>query len=327
MGGNLKWFDGKKWGLFTHYLAAPAGNDVNRMLTSEEWNERIDNFNVKQFALDVKSTGAAYFCITIGQNSGHYCSPNATYDSYVGINPSKCSKRDLVMELADELMKYGIDMMVYLPAGAPCADETAMEKLEWEWSYEQGIGHHSGKVKEVRLENFQIKWQNIIKEWSLRWGDKVKGWWIDGCYFPDQMYKFDDEPNFTSFANALRAGNPNAVLAFNKGLDEPFLIQSEEDDYTAGEVGYNLPLAIDWDDTKEGINQKLNGKKLQVLSYIGKTWGQGNPRLEAEFAGEYTRYINSKDGVITWDIPLNLDGTISDVYKEYLAKMDSIIKE
>lgn len=326
MNGNLKWFDSKTWGLFTHYLVAPAGNDVDRMLTAQEWNERIDNFNVEEFGRHVKETGADYFCITIGQNSGHYCSPNATYDNYVGITPSKCSKRDLVMELALELEKYGIDMMVYLPAGAPCADEQAMERLEWEWSYERGIGHHDGKIKEVRLENFQRKWQEVIKEWSLRWGDKVKGWWIDGCYFPDQMYKFDNEPNFASFAAALRAGNKDAVLAFNKGLNEPFLIQSDEDDYTAGEVGYDLPVAINWDDTKEGMNEKLGGKKLQILSYLGKTWGQGDPRFPIELAVGYTKYINSKDGVITWDIPLNLDGTISEDYRKYLSELNRLVR-
>ena len=51
-----------------------------------------------------------------------------------------------------------------------------------------------------RLAEFQRKWEAVIREWSLRWGKSVSGWWIDGCYFADQMYRFDDEPNFASFA-------------------------------------------------------------------------------------------------------------------------------
>ncbi len=39
------------------------------------------------------ATGAKYLLFTIGQNSGHYCTPNAAYDRIAGITPSKCSRR------------------------------------------------------------------------------------------------------------------------------------------------------------------------------------------------------------------------------------------
>ena len=56
------------------------------------------------------------------------------------------------------------------------------------------------------------------------------------------MYNFPDEPNFKSFAAAIRAGNPQAVVAFNRGLEDPFLPQCPWEDYTAGEVGDWLPI-------------------------------------------------------------------------------------
>ena len=40
-----------------------------------------------------------------------------------------------------------------------------------------------------------------------------RGGW-DNCSFADEMYRFDDEPNFASFVRASKAGNPEAVLAF-----------------------------------------------------------------------------------------------------------------
>jgi hypothetical protein len=70
---------------------------------------------------------------TIGQNSGHYCSPNATYDRIVGITPSKCSRRDLIADLAKTLSARNIRLMVYLPSGAPGADPVARQKLGWRW--------------------------------------------------------------------------------------------------------------------------------------------------------------------------------------------------
>lgn len=317
-----EWFKGKRWGLFTHYLANPAGNDIDKIVTSQEWNERINNFNVELFVKQLKQTGADYFCITIGQNSGHFCSPNSTYDQVTGISPSKCSERDLVLELAEEASKYGIDMWVYLPTGAPCAEPQAVERLEWEWGYTGGIGVYSAPTTGKRLVEFQRKWEGIIREWSLRWGDKIKGWWMDGCYFPEDMYLFEDEPNFKSLSRSIRAGNPHAVIAYNKGLEYPFILQCEYDDFTAGEVGENLPLDISNDNSKEEISKVLGGRKLHVLSYLGKTWGQGEPRFPDQLAIGYSKYIIEKGGIITWDIPLNLDGSISECYQKQLEKIN-----
>ena len=60
-------------------------------MTVAKWMEMIDHFDVEGLAEQLKSVGAGYYLITIGQNSGYYLSPNATYDRLVGIEPSKCS--------------------------------------------------------------------------------------------------------------------------------------------------------------------------------------------------------------------------------------------
>ena len=216
-------FQGKRWGLFNHFLCVPAGDGTGEPCSPEEWNARVDAFDVELLAAQLREVGADYFCITIGQNSGHYCSPNPVYDQLVGISPSKCSRRDLIADLAAALEPQGIDLWVYLPSGAPCADAQAVERLEWV----DGQGQ--------RLASFQRKWEAVIREWSLRWEERAKGWWIDGCYYPDAMYNFPDEPNFKSFAASIRAGNPQAVVAFNRGLEDPFLPQCPWEDYTAGE--------------------------------------------------------------------------------------------
>ena len=303
------WFAGKRWGVFTHYLPVPAGDGTGAYCSSEEWNQRVDQFDVELLAKNLHEVGADYFCITIGQNSGHYCSPNPVYDELVGIFPSKCSRRDLILDIANALEPYGIDLWVYLPSGAPCAEPQAMERLEW---IIDATGH--------RLASFQRKWESIIREWSVRWGTKVKGWWIDGCYFPDDMYNFPDEPNFASLAAALRAGNPDAVVGFNRGLEYPFLIQSDSDDYTAGEVGEQLPIP-----SKRDL-ENLGGKKLHVLSYLGRTWSDGLPRFPDELAVGYTKLIVEKGGVITWDAPLEYGGGIPEAYMRQMKKINEALK-
>jgi len=325
---RLEWFKNKKWGLFTHFLAAPASSALGAETTAEEWNRRVDAFDVDLFAKDLKDTSADFCCITLGQNSGHYCAPNAAYDRFTGISPSKCSKRDLVGDLADRLESDGIDVLVYTTAGAPAAEPQAMEALKWEWGYEGNwpdspCTARTGK----RLAEFQVYWEEIQRDWSLRWGRRVKGWWVDGFYFHEEMYNHPDAPNYKSFTDALRAGNPDAVVALNTGLETPFEILSDYDDYTAGEVGYSLPLAIGWDDSAEAFAKKTKNRQLHVLSYLGKTWGVGSPRFGDELVAGYTKYIISKGGIVTWDIPLNPNGSMPDEYKKQLVSLsDSLNK-
>ena len=287
-GSKTDWFHEAKWGVFMHFLAAPASSSGGGEVTSDEWNGIIDGFDVKSLARQLHEARAGYFMITIGQNSGHYCSPNSTYDALTGIKPSKCSRRDLVADLHAELAPYGIPLMTYLPTAAPEFEMQAVERLQW--------------TKGRRCAEFQRKWEAVIREWSLRWGSKVSGWWFDGCYFIDEMYKHREEPNFKSFAAAIRAGNPDSLVAWNPGVKYPPYTVDPEEDYTAGEI--NEPQLVDspgrWD----------RQAQFHILTFLGKFWGQCPLRFNADEALSHTLALTGHGGVVTWDIPPNKDGTI-----------------
>ena len=53
----------------------------------------------------------------------------------------------------------------------------------------------------------QVSKSDIDKtiEWSERWGNKIAGWWFDGCYWPNIMYQSCEAPNFGSFAEQVLA--------------------------------------------------------------------------------------------------------------------------
>jgi len=311
MRANTNWFRDAKWGVFCHYLAADQ-------LTPEQWNAQVDAFDVKALADQLESAEAPYICLTLGQNSGHYCSPNAAYDRFVGINPSKCSRRDLVADLYDELHPRGIELLVYLPSGAPDRDPVAMEKLEWKNGSQpdyarppHGLdaeGRPWGSVNPANIE-FQKKWEQVIAEWSKRWGAKVRGWWFDGCYFADAMYRRPEPPNFASFAAAAKAGNPQSLVAFNPGVLVPIISMTEHEDYTAGEISRALP---------ECSSRWVDGAQLQILTYLGQNWCSGEPRFSDELVIAYTRYVNSKEGVITWDVPIEPSGLIPEPFVRQL---------
>src|ERR1043166_6298692 len=284
------WMPEARWGVMTHYLADWRSRVDKEPMSVEKWNELVNNVDVEGLARQIESIGAGYYLITIGQNSGYYLSPNAKYDKYVGIHPSKCSRRDLVADLYEALHKRGIKLMVYLPAGAPGGDVVAVKSLQFE------RGPH-------RNREFQLKWEAVIREWSARWGKRVAGWWFDGCYWPNAMYRSMEPPNFASFAAAARTGNPDSVVAFNPGVVDRILSVTPHEDYSAGEMNDLDRIMI-----RRATGQKVDGVQIHVLTFLGERWGMGAPRFSTEQAVTWSRKITDAGGVITWDAPIQKSG-------------------
>jgi hypothetical protein len=305
MRANTDWFQQAGWGVFTHYLAAAE-------TSAEAWQAQVDAFDVERLADQLAAAGAPYTFITIGQNSGHYCAPNATYDALVGRAPSRLARRDLVADLADALAPRGIRLLVYLPSGAPSMDEVAMERLEWRWGFAQPWPSHGGPETGERLAAFQERWEAVIREWSLRWGRRVWGWWFDGCYFADAMYRRPEPPNFASFAAAAKAGNPDALVAFNPGVKVPVICHSVYEDYTAGEISTAFPVCP---------GRWLDGAQYHLLGYLGQNWCRGGPRFPDAFVIGYTQHVREHGGVITWDVPITPEGRIPEAFVAQLARL------
>jgi alpha-L-fucosidase len=299
------WLADARFGVMNHYLAdwiARREQVPGARFTPEQWNELLDRFDVERHAEQVAATGARYQIFTIGQNSGFYCSPNATYDRIVGISPSHCSRRDLIADLADALHRRGLRLIVYLPAGAPSQDSEARERLQWQ------NGAQPNK-------EFQRNWEAIIREWSMRWGRRVDGWWYDGCYWPNTMYRSDEPPNFKSFADASRAGNPDAIVAFNPGVVYRTISLTPHEDYTAGEVDKpELWLPRRFADGNQ------DGARLHMLSFLGARWGTGDaPRFKDEDAITWSRRVIDAGGAVTWDVPIQRDGTMAQSFLDQLT--------
>ena len=302
------WMQTARWGVMTHYLADWKAREHNLSLSVEQWNRMVDGFDTEGIARQLEAAGAKYYQISIGQNSGYYLSPNATYERLVGITPGKCSRRDLVADLYEALHKRGIRLMVYLPSGAPAQDKAADAALGWA----------NGPIPN---KEFQRKWEQVIREWSERWGKKVSGWWFDGCYFPNAMYRSPDPPNFASFAAAARAGNPDAALAFNPGVVYRILSLTPHEDFTAGEIDKPELVTI-----RRGVAGKVDGTQIHMLSYLGETWGRGAPRFTAEQVIGYTKKVLDAGGAVTWDVPVELNGLISQPFLDQLAALKKALQ-
>jgi len=302
------WMQPARWGVMTHYLADWQSQVHHLDMNAEEWNRLVDGFDVELMARQLQAVGAKYYQISIGQNSGYYLSPNRAYDRITGIEAGKCSRRDLVADLAAALQKRGIRLMVYLPSGAPASDKAADAALEWQ------NGAYPNK-------EFQRKWEEVIREWSLRWGKNVSGWWFDGCYFANSMYRSPDPPNFASFAAAARAGNSDAIVAFNPGVIYRQISLTPYEDFIAGEIDKPDLVTV-----RRAADGKVDGAQIHMLSYLGSTWGKGTPRFTADQVVQYTKKIVDQHGAVTWDVPVELNGAMTQPFLDQLTALGKALQ-
>ena len=116
------------------------------------------------------------------------------------------------------------------------------------------------------------------------------------------MYRFPDEPNFASFASALRAGSPEAIVAFNPGVLVPAVAHSKFEDDAAGEVDRDdLPQPA----AAAGCSVKGPEVQFHILTYLGKTWcGGERPQWPDDTIIGYTRHVVEKGVAITFDVPI-----------------------
>jgi len=200
------WFHKKRWGVFVHYLYGVYNKpeSPHNMGKGETgWDECINDFDVELFAKQLADVNCGYLMITLTQNSKYLMAPNETFDRITGYEPGEaCSKTDFVLKLYDALSKYNIDLFLYFTGDGPSSDPIASKAF--------GSITHGAPKPQVNTE-FVRKWASVAEEYSRRYGDKVKGWWIDGIY----EYIGYDKERLTIMADALRAGNPNTLVATN----------------------------------------------------------------------------------------------------------------
>jgi hypothetical protein len=314
------WIHTARWGAFIHFLADTASSRGPSETSVDAWNAAVDRVDPERTVAHLAEAGAGWLFLTLGQNAGFYCSPNATYDRLVGRAPSRCSRRDLLGEFARAASAAGLRMGAYLPSHAPAHDRQAVERLRctppWSphlWSFASDA-YAADAVADERLSVFQGHWEAIIGEWSQRWGTQVAAWWLDGCYHAEQMYRHAEAPNLDSFAAALRRGNPDAALAFNGGLNAPWQPLGPAADFTPGECG-DLRVA----DGRGPLQREMHGTQLHVLTYLGRWWGAGEPRLAPDLVRAYTRHVNACGGGVSWDLPMLPEGGIPDAHRRALA--------
>jgi len=305
------WFRDKKWGMFIHLLNGvqnSPGRAANMGAGSTDWSEYIDSLDADFIAGQVAEVNAGYLCLTIMQRSKHMLAPNATYDRVTGYGPGEaCARRDFIEDMYQALSRRGVDLFLYYTGDGPLDDPQAGK----------AFGYTSQNDK-VPLE-FVQKWAGVVEEYSIRYGKKVRAWWADGCY----AFIGYDEPKLKIMADAMKAGNPDALVALNIGVEKRVSAYSISDDFTTGEMN-------DFTDLPD--SRFIGGSQWHTLSFLGippdgspyNGWCQPGVKYTGEYMRDYVTKVNERGGVVTIDVCMFRDGHIDKDQMEVLRALKGV---
>ncbi|WP_181034007.1 alpha-L-fucosidase [Arthrobacter sp. GMC3] len=322
---NTEWMADAGLGISHHFLS----DYINRVATDPEeewqpdetWDDLVATFDVEHYAEDIAHAGVKFVLLTLGQNSGYFLSPNPQYDKIAGLAPGDRSprSRDLPNEIADALHAKGIKFMAYIPANVPTRAHLG------DGDYE--ITKRLGGVPEVDMPNpiSMANWHSIIRDWSLHFGDRLDGWWIDGV-FPDMWPAYEtpgSSVGWASLASALKAGNPDRVITLNSGIGANTLTGTTEyDDYSPGEMNTigPLPAAGRWADDEKTV-------QWFAFTYLGENdggwggWGNNGTNHETSSLVAWATNAISNGGAVALDVRVNRFGQIA---PEQLTQLQAI---
>jgi alpha-L-fucosidase len=321
--GDTSWMREGKYGVFVHYqhrillghsIATKPQFPEPAQMTAEGWNRFVDGFDVQGFAdqaVEAK-VGWVIFCI-----DDHYfawpCAPNAAFDRFTGFAPGeKCSRRDLIMELADALNARGVKLICYF---------AGLNGYMKEPRVSAGL-KDDGDARTPPSAESRRRRTEVLREYADRYRDRIAGWWFDGV----ELDSYRDQPcDWATIGEIVHLANPRAIIAFSYGGNEQACIHKGTDDYTAGDT---------W--SKQDLT-RLTPEKMPPQGgilwhgkiYCGNVYhGQGDSnQFRDQELIDWIETCNRQGGVCTLDWPLDpATGRLKDFGFEQMKRIARAVK-
>jgi hypothetical protein len=265
---STDWMYAGKFGLSSHYFAH----------SPSQLEQLAGQLKIDEVANQAADSGAAWFLFTVYHQPWVMMAPNETYDQILG-EKNYTSTRDIPMELYTALNKKDIRLMLYVNLRLDPKSEVSphVRKAMGGWPPNDKLVHNIAAV---------------YREFSLRYGKKVSGWWVDGVQIGSAWDKSPHRERwFKEIADALRAGNSDALVAFNPGHSS--IRYSAQNDYIAGE---SVDLA------RVPNERWIDGAQWHVWTYLGESWGSGGTRFTNKNLLDYANLVAKKGGVMTFEV-------------------------
>lgn len=318
-----------KYGLFLHYqYRILLGYSVKTkpqfpnptQMTAEEWNRFVDGFDVDGFAKQMAAgnVGWVIFCM-----DDHYfawpCAPNRAFNEFTGYGAGeKCSRRDLIGELAQALEARGVKLICYFAGlNGYMKEPKVLQGLMDPASGRGQFNDHSPPSDECRKRRLAV-----LREYAQRYTGEIAGWWFDGVESSTYRNQPDD---WRTIDSIVHAANPHAVIAFSWGANEEACICPGVDDYAAGDT---------W--SKQDL-KKLTPKTLPAqpgILWHGKIYcgniyhGQGDAnQFSDQELVDWINTCNSQGGICTLDWPFDpKTGLLKDFAFAQLKRVAQAVK-
>jgi len=305
--GDTSWMLKAKYGLFMHYQyrillgysikTKPQFPDTSQM-SATEWNRFVDGFDFDGFAQQMREAkvGWVIFCL-----DDHYfawpCAPNNKFSDFCGYAPGeKCSRRDLMLDLARALNAKGVKLICYF-AGL---NGYMKEPKVLAGLMDPATGR--GRFNETTPPSIAGRDRRlaILKEYADRFQEHIAGWWFDGVESSSYLHKPAD---WWSINSIVHSANPKAVLAFSWGANEQGCVCPGVDDYTAGATWSKQDL--------KRLTPKMLSSQQGILwhgkIYCGNVYqGQGDSnQFSDQELIDWIETCNKQGGVCTLDWPFD----------------------
>ena len=288
------WFHKAGFGMFVHWTTASLPLNGEQ----KEYHKAVEDFDLDTFVNQIVDSGAKFVFFTASHSQMHVPFP---LDELDAILPNHTSKRDLIGELADALEKHNIKLMLYFN-GDGCND------IEWQnatYTYTDRETHAEYCYK-------------VAEAISKKYAGKIHGWWIDCCYVEGLCTGYGTSYDFVRYANALRAGNPDSIVAFNfKGIEEWDCDWGKGiSDFQAGEENYITRYPT-------GRFSGEGGLQWFALCWMDDFWvhekeGEPTPRYTNEEVLDYITKIKENGGVFAYNVAPYQEGIIAPKTAEQL---------
>jgi hypothetical protein len=253
-----------------------------------------------------------------------------------------------VLDVHAALAKRGLRLLLYWTCDGPGLDPRAHEGLGWPENFTAGCSFtncSAGLCECAVPPTFLERWPAVLREFAVRYGEKVSGWWIDGCFRRPYGY---NESTLEVFREAVRAGNPRALVALNNGVHHPIGSATAGDrisnweDFTAGESDdfTEIPRSRFVSGPPSDPTAANVTAQWHTLSFLGPQWAAPGlcvccklevclhttcedpacKPLSAADVGKYTRAVNSVGGVVTIDLQLLRNGSMNAQQVDFLRE-------
>jgi hypothetical protein len=328
---RAQWMVDGSYGVMTHYLLSPGGETPEAR--TAELNRIIDGFDLDYFMKQFEESGADWLIFTIGQNTGYYNSSNCVLDRFL---PGHTPKRDLILEIAQRVKKLNKRFICYSPAEVRLHKPDILNAFGWDPDDQT---------------HFLKRYLLFIRAYSEKFGLSCDGWWFDGCYESIHHGKW----NWQDWCDAIRAGNPNSIVAFNDGAFCLALVKpiTPLEDYHPGEVhllhdgkivlGYppswefkyaeNGRLIFDEKVSKLYMpdSRFIDGVQWHALAPIDSTFNPSVPATACHYSDEeLLKFIlgcKAVGGAVTLNVPINVNnGHISEETAAQLKRIGKAIR-